>query len=187
MAGEPARKVATYQDVLDAPEHLVAEIIRGTLSLLPRPRPIHARATSRLGMGLAGFDGAAGGPGGWLILDEPELHLGPEVVVPDLGGWRRERMPELPTEPAWFELPPDWCCEVLTPSTERMDRAEKTDIYAEHGVTHLWLVNPELQLCEVFRLEGTRYLRAQAFTGAAQVRAEPFDAVELDLGALWAR
>lgn len=187
MPGDPAKKLATYQDVLDAPEHLVAELIRGSLSLLPRPRPKHARAASRIGMGLAGFDGAGAGPGGWIILDEPELHLGPEVVVPDLAGWRRERMPELPEAAAWFDLAPDWCCEVLSPSTERHDRGAKTDIYAESGVTHLWLVNPDLQLLEVLRLDGEGYRRSKTFAGADKVHAEPFDALEFDLGSLWAR
>jgi Uma2 family endonuclease len=188
VAADPARKIATYQDVLDAPEHLVAEIVRGNLSLMPRPRPIHARAASRLGMALAGFDGASDeGPGGWLILDEPELHLGPEVIVPDLGGWRRERMPEMPTTPAWFELAPDWCCEVLSPSTERLDRGDKTEIYAEHRVGHLWLVNPELQMLEVLVLDGSTYRHAKTFVADAKVRAEPFEALEIDLARLWAR
>lgn len=167
---------------------MVAEIVRGSLSLLPRPRPIHVRAASRLGMGLAGFDGAdAGGPGGWVILDEPELHLHAEILVPDLAGWRRDRMPELPGETAYFDLAPDWVCEVLSPSTERLDRTEKTDIYAEHGVVHLWLVNPELQTLELLRLDGATYRRIAVNSGSVKVRAEPFDAVELDLASLWAR
>jgi Uma2 family endonuclease len=188
VAGDAAKKIATYQDVLDAPSHVVAEVIRGSLSLMPRPRPTHARSASRLGMSLAGFDGlGAGGPGGWLILFEPELHLADEIVVPDLAGWRRERMPEMPSDLAYFTLPPDWCCEVISPGTERIDRGEKTDIYAEHGVTHLWLLNPEPKTLEVLRLDGETYRRIKTYTGAAKVRAEPFDAMELDLAVLWER
>jgi Uma2 family endonuclease len=183
-----ARRRATYEDVLAAPTHLVAEIIRGSLSLLPRPRPIHVRAASRLGMGLAGFDGLdSDGPGGWIILDEPELHLNVEILVPDLAGWRRDRMPELPAEVAYFELAPDWACEVLSPSTERLDRSEKADIYAECAVSHLWLVNPELQTLEILRLDGATYRRISVSAGAVKVRAEPFGAIEIDLGSLWAR
>jgi hypothetical protein len=109
------RQPATYQDVLDAPEHMVAEIIRGALHLHPRPALPHARAASALGGELYGpFDGKRHGPGGWWILDEPELHLGPDVLVPDLAGWRRERMPAVPNLP-WLDLAPDWACEVLSP------------------------------------------------------------------------
>lgn len=188
MVSDPARRRATYEDILAAPKHVVAEIVRGSLSLLPRPRPIHARAASRLGMGLAGFDGLDGdGPGGWVILDEPELHLHAEVLVPDLAGWRRDRMPEIPADLAYFELAPDWVCEVLSPSTERLDRSEKTDIYAEHGVAHLWLVNPELQTLEIFRLDGATYRRMTVCSGSVRVRAEPFDEIEFELGSLWAR
>jgi hypothetical protein len=110
MAGDDAKR-ATYQDVLEAPEHLVAEIVRGHLSFMPRPRPAHARAASRLGMGLSGLDGQGEDPpGGWIILDEPELHLVAEILVPDLAGRRRERMPEMPTEPAYFERVPERAC-----------------------------------------------------------------------------
>lgn len=187
MAGDPARKLATYEDVLAAPPHMVAEVVRGSLSLMPRPRPVHARSASRLGMALAGFDGVGGqGPGGWLILFEPELHLSADIVVPDLGGWRRERMPTMPTDKAYFVLAPDWCCEVISPGTERLDRGDKADIYAEHGVSHLWLLNPDPQTLEVLRLDGATYRRIKTFTGSAKVRAEPFDAMELDLALLWA-
>ena len=126
----PVRRPATYQDVLDAPENMVAELIRGGLHLHPRPAPPHALAGSFLGGELHGpFKRGRGGPGGWVILFEPELHLGPDVLVPDLAGWRRERMPTLP-ETAWFELAPDWVCEVLSPGTRRLDLTEKRDVYA---------------------------------------------------------
>src|SRR2546428_6351506 len=124
MAADTAERRATYQDVVDAPEHRVAEIVNGELRLSPRPRTTHARSASKLGAVLDGpFDRGVGGPGGWVLLDEPELHL-PDIVVPDLAGWRRERMPELPDEP-FLILAPDWVCEVLSPSTADFDRADK--------------------------------------------------------------
>jgi hypothetical protein len=188
MAGDAARKGATYDDVLAAPAHVVAEVIRGALSVLRRPRPLHARTTSRLTMRLAGFDGdGEDGPGGWVILDEPEIHLGSEIVVPDLAGWRRERMPEIPTELPYFQLNPDWACEVLSPSTVRIDRGEKREIYAEHGVSHLWLIDPDAQTLEVLRLDGSTYRFVATDTQDARSRAEPFDAIELPLASLWQR
>ena len=129
---------ATWQDVLDAPEHLVAEIIGGTLYTHPRSAPRHATAASRLGFELGGpFDRGRGGPGGWRILHGPELHLGDEVLVPDLAGWRRERIPTLP-DTAWFTPSPDWVCEVLSPSMRKVDLVHKRPIYAHEGVLHLW-------------------------------------------------
>jgi len=122
---EPAERQATYEDVLRVPRHLVAEIVNGRLVTHPRPSPRHLRASSRLGVKLGdSFDIGDNGPGGWWILDEPELHLGTNVLVADLAGWRCERMPSLP-DTAWFELPPDWICEVLSPRTASVDRSEK--------------------------------------------------------------
>jgi Uma2 family endonuclease len=188
MAGDPARKPATYDDVLAAPEGKVAEVIRGALTVMPRPRPTHANTASRLGMRLARFgDPDEGDPGGWIILDEPELHLGDDIVVPDLVGWRRARMPELPTDLAYFVLAPDWCCEVLSPGTEAMDRGEKLEIYAENGVGHYWLVNPDLHTIEVLRLDGSSYRIVRVFRGNDPARVEPFEAIELPLERLWKR
>ena len=121
-----------------------------------------------------------------MLLDEPELHLGENYLVPDIAGWRRERMPEVP-EVAFFELPPDWVCEVLSPSTAAMDRAEKLPIYAEHAVRHTWIVDPLAKTLEVFRLESSRWTLLTTYRDAALVRAEPFDAVEFELGVLWER
>lgn len=176
---------ATYQDVLDAPPDMVAEIIRGALHLQPRPRFPHARAASALGMEIgAPFDRGRGGPGGWIILDEPELHLGEEVVVPDLGGWRRERMPAIADVP-WTELAPDWVCEVLSPGTRTRDLTDKRDIYGEHGVGHLWFVDPDAQTLEVFALRDGAWTLLAAHHGETDVRAAPFEAVAFPLGALW--
>src|SRR5262249_18885421 len=127
-----AHRPATYEDLCAVPRHLVAEIVRGTLRTHPRPAPRHAYTSSRLGARLNRlFDEGDGGPGGWWILDEPELHFpSGDIVVPDIAGWRVERMPALP-ETAYFEIVPDWICEVLSPSTAAEDRADKMPIYAE--------------------------------------------------------
>lgn len=179
------RRPATYEDLLAVPEHLVAEILDGELYTSPRPAPRHADASSGLGGALRGpFDRGRGGPGGWRILDEPELHLGRDVVVPDLGGWRRERLPRLPEE-AYFSIAPDWICEVLSPSTAAMDRVKKLTIYAREGVAQAWFIEPIAQTLEVLRLEGGRWTIDSTWAGAAVVRAEPFEALEIDLTLLW--
>jgi Uma2 family endonuclease len=184
---EPAKRLATYQDVLDAPSNLVAELIDGTLYTQPRPAMPHAQAASVLGEELGPpFKRGKGGPGGWIVLDEPELHLGPHVVVPDLGGWRRETLPVLPEAP-YLSVRPDWVAEVLSDSTRRHDRARKLPVYAAHGVGHVWLVDPGPKTLEVFRLDGETYRLIATYDGEGLVRAEPFAAIELDLGALWQR
>lgn len=122
-----------------------------------------------------------------MILDEPELHLGQHVLVPDLAGWRRTRMPELPVDRAFFDLAPDWVCEVLSPSTTSLDRGPKLRIYADHEVAHVWLVDPEAYTLEIFERDPRGYRLLEVFSGTEPVRAAPFDAIELDLGALWSR
>jgi Uma2 family endonuclease len=185
MAADPARKLATYEDVLSAPPNMIAEIIYGSLELQSRPAGPHTRITSGLGIELGGpFDRGRGGPGGWLILDEPELHLGANVLVPDLAAWRRERLPEIPND-AFFTVVPDWICEVLSPRTALRDRGPKLEIYAEHGVKHAWLIDPATRMLEVYRLEGGKWLRLGVHSGDEAVRAEPFDAVPLELANLW--
>ena len=182
-------KRATYEDVLNAPEHKVAEILDGELFLSPRPALRHSVASSQLGAAIGNaFDrnaGSPGGPGGWRILDEPELHFGEHVVVPDLAGWRRERLPVVPDD-AFTSLAPDWICEVLSASTERIDRGRKLRIYAEAGVAHAWLVKPSDRTLEVLRLSDGAWTIVGVWEDAAAVRAEPLEAVELELGRLWA-
>src|SRR5690606_37538519 len=147
----------------------------------PRPAPRHARARSALGFELGELDRPGGGdhPGGWWILDEPELHLGADVLVPDLAGWRRERMPRLPEGPA-FELVPDWICEVLSPSSARLDRLKKMAVYARAGVGHIWLVDPLARVIEVYRLHQGHWLQLTVVADGAQ-RLEPFDELEVDV------
>jgi Uma2 family endonuclease len=181
------RRDELYEEYLEVPPHRHAEIIGGTLYVLPRPAPKHANASTVLGGELNGpFQRGRGGPGGWWILFEPELQLVlKEPVVPDLAGWRVERMPELP-ETAYFAVAPDWVCEVVSRSTEKIDRDEKLPYYAAHGVGHVWLVDPVDKRLEVHVLgEAGRWRAVRIFEGDATVRAEPFDAIEIELSALW--
>lgn len=183
---DAARRRATYDDVLAAPAHLVAELLDGELSLVPRPAMGHTVVASTLGAELGGpFQRGRGGPGGWWILDEPELHLAADVLVPDLAGWRRERLPSVPASAAYLELAPDWVCEVSSPATARLDRVRKLPIYAREGVQHVWLVDPIARTLEVLALERGRWTLLLTASDEAPVRAAPFDAIELDLSALW--
>jgi Uma2 family endonuclease len=187
MAANPARRKATYQDVIDAPPNMVAEVIDGELHLQPRPAKAHAAAATALAEELGPpFKRGRGGPGGWILLLEPELHLGEDILVPDFAGWRRERMPVIETDLPYFTLAPDWACEVLSPKTAMRDRAKKLPIYAREKVTHVWLVDPIARTLEVLRREGAQWLILGVFHDEAKVRAEPFDAIELDLAILWA-
>lgn len=185
MAGDPARRQATYEDVLRAPEHLIAEILNGELITSPRPAGPHAEAASVLTMDLGSpFHRGRGGPGGWIILYEPELHLGRDILVPDVAGWLRSRLPAVP-QTAFLELPPDWACEVISPGSARIDRERKLPIYARERVTHVWLVDPLERMVEVYRLDGDGYRVVVTRGGEDRVRLEPFAAVELELAALW--
>ena len=186
MSGPIAtRRRATYEDLCAVPDHEVAEILDGELIVTPRPTLQHASASSSLGGHIWGpFQGGRGGPGGWWILDEPELHLADDILVPDLAGWRRERVPVLP-ETAFMTLAPDWVCEVISPSTERIDRSRKMRIDAREGVVHLWLLDPLVRTLEVLRLEGGRWVLIATHTDADVVRAEPFEAIEIELTSLW--
>jgi Uma2 family endonuclease len=178
-----AKRPATYEDLKQVPENMIAEILDGELIVTPRPASPHARAASIVLTDLVGPFDRVGGPGetgGWWLLVEPELHLHGDVVVPDVAGWRRERMPVMPSVPA-FELSPDWICEVLSPRTARHDRRQKMRIYAREGVPFLWFVEPIERTLEVYRLEGTRWTTAGAFGDTDRVRAEPFAEIEIDL------
>lgn len=183
---DPARRRATYEDVLAAPPHKVAEVIDGELLLFPRPAKPHAAAASALGEELGPpFKRGRGGPGGWFILFEPELHLHPDILVPDLAGWRKERMPVLDASEPYFTMAPDWVCEVLSPSTAKLDRTRKLAIYARERVPHVWFVDPLLRTLEVLERDGDVWRILAVHQDADRVRAKPFDAIELDLAILW--
>ena len=184
-----ARRRATYQDVLDAPPHKVAEVVDGRLYLHSRPAPPHAVAGSSLGIEIGGsFGRSRSGFGGWWILDEPELHFGgspgKDILVPDVAGWRRERMPAMP-ETAYFTLRPDWVCEVLSPSTRRLDLGRKRDIYAREGIPYLWFVDPNARTLEAFELRDGQWQTITTLTGDVPASVPPFDAAPFPLDALW--
>src|SRR3954471_16123983 len=186
------RGTATYEDFLKVPPEKVAEILDGELIVSPRPAPRHASAAFGLGVDLAVFDQQRrrdpDDPGGWCILPEPELHFArggvPDILVRDLAGWRLERMPSLPST-AFFELNPDWVCEILPLSTAVIDHTRKRRIYAAARVRHLWFLDPIAQILDVYRLEGERYVLLASHAEKERVRAEPFETVEFDLTRWW--
>ena len=180
----PAVNLASYDDILALPENLVGEIINGRLEVHPRPAPRHALTSSALGSELFQPFRKGSGDDGWWILDEPELHIDGHVLVPDLAGWRKARMPQLP-DTAWFEIVPDWVCEVLSPTTAKIDRSEKMPIYAGMGVPHLWLIDPILQTLEVYRLQNDQWLLLQSLKDDDEVQAEPFAEHAFPLNRLW--
>jgi Uma2 family endonuclease len=183
----PARKPASYQDVLNAPPNTTAEVIDGELHLQPRPARRHTRSFSRLSRLLAGTLGPGNdGPAGWIVLLEPELHLAHDIVVPDLAGWRVERFDEDNEDRAFYEVAPDWCCEILSHGTHRIDRGPKARIYARENVGHLWLVDPIEQTIEAFeRMADAKWKLLGVFSGQDVARMAPFEAMELQLSLLW--
>jgi Uma2 family endonuclease len=184
---EPARRRATYDDVLNAPPHMIAEVIDGTLRLQPRPAKPHAAAASALGEELGPpFKRGRGGPGGWILLDEPELHLQADILVPDIAGWRRERMPALIADEPFFTLAPDWVAEVLSPATIKYDRTDKLRVYRRESVDWVWLVDPLARTLEVLRRNEEDWVLRGTWRDDERARAEPFDAIELHLAVLWA-
>lgn len=181
----PAIKLATYQDIVDLPENIVGELINGQLETHPRPAPKHAVASSSLTAEFVlPFQKGRNGPGGWWIIAEPECHLGHDVLVPDLAGWRRQRMPTLPTT-AWFDVVPDWICEVLSPSTARLDRTVKMAVYASLGVTYLWLLDPILQTLETYELHDQHWLLNGSYADDHPIAVAPFEEHTFSLSDLW--
>lgn len=176
---------ATYADIDALPPTMVGEILHGVLYAHPRPAPRHAQASVELTYEINGpFGRGKGGPGGWIILVEPELHLGEHVLVPDIAGWRRSTLTKVP-DTAPIKTPPDWVSEILSPSTARLDRTEKLGIYAEFNIGHAWLVDPDLKTLEVFELTDGRWVLATTFAGDDKVSAPPFQEHEFTLGNLW--
>ena len=185
MLARKPKALATYADIEALPANMVGQILHGVLYAHPRPAPRHAQAYTRLVSEIDGlFDRGRGGPGGWRILAEPELHLGQHVVVPDIAGWRRERLPRLP-DTAYIETSPDWVCEILSPSTARIDRTDKLSIYAEFKVGHCWLVDPDALTLEVFELLDARWLLHSTYKEADSVAAPPFAEHTFALDVLW--
>lgn len=182
------KEQSLYERLLALPEHLVGEIIDGELYTQPRPAAPHASASSVLGMDIgSAYHRGRGGPGGWWIIDEPEIHFvrDVEVLVPDIAGWRRERMPELPRDHR-FEVVPDWVCEVLSPSTQQKDRVAKSRAYARYGVAFLWLVDPLARILETYALADGQWTVTGLYQDRDEVAAAPFEAITLSLGDLWA-
>jgi Uma2 family endonuclease len=178
----PPRGRATYDDIVALPEHVTGELIDGELHTQPRPAVPHARVASGLGMDLGGpFDRGRGGPGDWIILDEAELHLGDDVLVPDLSGFRRDRLTPAELDAPYFTTPPDWVCEVVSKSTATRDRMVKAPRYALHRVAFLWLVDPIEARIDAFERAGERWLWLGTWAETADARIPPFDAVGLDL------
>lgn len=183
---ESGKKRATYADVKAAPEHLVAEIIDGELMTHPRPSPRHGGTASALNVRLGSqFQfGSHDGPGGWVFIIEPEIKFGAHLLVPDIAGWQRERLKTYPKK-NYFELAPDWVCEVLSGSTEKRDRTLKMRIYGEAGLPYMWLIDPRLQILEAYELTKGRWTKVGDWNSDDEVCAPPFDAISFSLADLW--
>jgi Uma2 family endonuclease len=186
VMSEPARKRASYDDLYSIPETMIGEIIDGELIVTPRPSIEHAHAASLLGgeLVLPYSFGRGDGPGGWLILYEPEIALGEHIFVPDLAGWRKERLAAL-SRKEWMSIPPDWVCEVLSPSTARVDKVRKMPIYAQYAIPYIWLLDPLSKTLDVFKLESGKWALLASFVDDDKVRAEPFSEIEIELGNFW--
>jgi Uma2 family endonuclease len=181
----PFDRPATYADLEAVPDIMVAEIVDDELHASPRPGLPHAHVASAFGVLIGGpYQFGRGGPGGWWILDGPELHFGRNVVVPDLAGWRRSRLPRVP-DAAYCTVAPDWVCEILSPSTASLDRAKKLRIYADEQVEHAWLADPAARTLEVLHQDAGRWVIVAVQAGDQVVRAAPFTEIDLSLSSLW--
>lgn len=179
---EPVRRPATWADLERLPEDVRAEILAGEILIKPRPQPSHSHAHGALlGSVMGPFSTDPGGPGGWWILLEPDVRLGPhEIVEPDIAGWRKEKVPVFfDRQP--IEIAPDWSCEILSPSTARFDRAHKSELYLKSGVGHYWLVDVEARVLEAYEARGGQWLRLGAWSDGDRQRIAPFEAIESDV------
>lgn len=183
---EPAKKRATYEDLCEIPENMTGEIINGELTVTPRPSRRHTIAASCLGSDLIPpyQFGRDGGPGGWIIIIEPEIRLGDDILVPDLAGWKKERFP-IEEDSNWISAAPDWVCEILSPKSFRIDKIKKMPLYATHNVGHIWLIDPDAKTMDAFRLESGRWSLLASFSEDDTVRIEPFEKIEINLEDLW--
>ncbi len=181
----PLGRGATYKDLCEVPDHLVAEILEGDLWVSPHPAPRHQHTAAMLTAEIVPpFQHGNGGPGGWWLMYEPEIHLNDDVLVPDLAGWRRDRLSKI-GDKAHMTQAPQWVCEILSPSTEKIDRNQKLRIYAREGVCHVWLVHPIKRTLEVLRLADGRFVGLTTLKDDAVAQAEPFDAVPFPLTRIW--
>jgi Uma2 family endonuclease len=182
----PDGRPATMADLEALPEHVKGEIIDGVLYTSPRPRAPHADLELALGSNLRDpFGRGRGGPGGWWILPEPGIEVpGSPEFSPDLAGWRKERLPELPSDRS-ITVVPDWICEILSPSTRTYDQRVKRPFYARIGVAFLWFIDVEARTLTVSKLVDGRWLELGVHGEEDRVRAEPFDAIELAVGEWW--
>jgi Uma2 family endonuclease len=183
---DPARRRAQYEDLLSLPADVRAEILNGEITTQPAPKPRHSKPQGALRHFIGGpfdDDDGFGGPGGWWIFVEVDVRLGQDIVRPDLSGWRRERLPEPDTR--LIDVVHDWVCEVLSESNEAHDRVTKRALYAKHGVSHYWIVDPEALTLEALSLEGGRWVDAGSFDATSSARIPPFEHVELPVGRLF--
>jgi Uma2 family endonuclease len=182
------RKPSLYEQLLALPQGLTGEIINGQLRTQPRPAWPHILASSRLGVDIEGpyGRGRGGGPGGWWIVFEPEIHfvLDKAVTVPDIAGWRKERMPS-PPEGHKIQVAPDWVCEVFSPYTKSTDRDEKMPLYARYGVRFAWLVDPKTHTLEAYELTAAKWKPLGIFRDDDTVSIAPFDQIVIHLADLW--
>lgn len=181
--GETARRKATWADLLKTPDDgRRYEVLNGEIVASPSPRPTHAYVVDGLSAELGGpFGRKRGGPGGWWILGQTDVELmRHDIVVPDVAGWRRDRVPTFPAEQP-IRAVPDWICEVLSPSTARRDRLVKADLYLRAGVGHLWLVDADARVVEAYEARDGAWTRLGAWDESGPARIPPFDAVEIDL------
>ncbi|MFH0998148.1 MAG: Uma2 family endonuclease [Pseudomonadota bacterium] len=182
---ETAFKKASYEDLYSIPDNMIGEIIDGELFAMPRPSFRHSNAVSGMMDEIRGpFQRGRGGPGGWMILYEPEICLGENILVPDLAGWKKERLPNPPVE-NYTKVSPDWVCEALSPGTVRIDRIRKMPIYAQFGISYAWLIDPVAKTLEIFRLESGRWILLSVHSENDNVRPEPFQEIEIPLQHLW--
>jgi Uma2 family endonuclease len=184
---QPAFKPTLYQQLEALPEGLTGEILNGQLHTQPRPTGPHAHAATGLAIDIgSAYERGRGGPGGWWIIVEPEVHFvrDTEVAVPDLAGWRRERMPRIP-QGHRFEVVPDWVCEILSPSTASKDREIKMPLYARYDVAYLWLVDPQRRALEAYALKQGQWQQITTASDDQVIAVPPFEALQLELGMLW--
>lgn len=185
---DPARKLATYEDLCALPEGVRAEVLGGELVVMPSPRPRHNRIARSIGAFIGGpfdDDDGRGGPGGWWIVPYVDVRFSThDVVRPDLAGWRRERLVD-PWDLRPIDVAPDWVCEILSPSNAKNDRIRKADLYVRHGVRGYWILDPDERTLEAYELREGGWLRLGGYTDGDVARVPPFDAIELELGRLF--